>query len=91
MKRPILGLLAAATLSIGVVGTAPAGAAAPSPATATVAATPTHDDDHGNRHESRHHPRRYQRPYHGDDHDRGGDGDRGRRRKCDGLIVVCLG
>jgi hypothetical protein len=86
VKRPILGLLAAATLSFGIVGTAPAGAAAPSPTTAT-GATPAHgDDDHG-RHDTRRHGG-YQRPYHGDDDH---DGDRGRRRKCDGLIVVCLG
>ena len=46
MKRPILGLLAAATLSLTVVGTAPARAAAPPSAPEAVTATPAHDDDH---------------------------------------------
>ena len=88
MKRPILGLLAAATLSLTVVGTAPARAAAPPSAPEAVTATPAHDDDHhghGDRSGTRHH----YRPGHDDDHDHG-DGD-GRRRRCAGLIVVCLG
>lgn len=79
MKRPILGLLAAATLSFGLFGSAPAFA---------------HDgDDHSrNGHETRQH-KRYHTPYHGDDHDDHGDhgGGHGRRRKqCEGLIAICL-
>jgi len=90
VKRPILGLLAAATLSLTVVGTAPARAAAPPSAPEAVTATPAHDDDshgHGDRPGHRHH----YRPSHGDhdDHD-DHDGD-GRRRRCAGLVVVCLG
>ena len=90
MKRPILGLLAAATLSLTAVGTAPARAVAPPSAPQAVAATPAHDDDNHGSGESpgnRHH----YRPSHDNDGDGSGDGDRGRRRRCAGLIVVCLG
>jgi hypothetical protein len=97
VKRPILAFLAAVILNVGVVGTAPARAAAPDSVTA---ATPAHE--HGHRHDyrdrdgdyydggHRHHPRHY-----GDDDGDGygygdGYGDGGHRRRCSGLIVVCL-
>jgi hypothetical protein len=94
VKRPILGLLAAATLSFGVVGTVPAQAAAP-PSSSSVPG-PAHDDDRGG---SRRHDHRYTRQHghdrvdHDDDHDgdhHDGDHHRRRRRQCDGTIVVCL-
>ena len=88
MKRPILVLLAAAILNIGVVGSTPARAAAPGVTASTV--TPAHH--HGHRHRGdhdggydshRHHPR-----------DRDGDGDgydgRDGHHRCAGLVVVCL-
>ena len=84
MKRPILALLAAVSLSLGVVGTAPARAATPDSVTAAVP-TPAHDHhrhhdgDHDGSGPHRHHPRDHD----GDEHD-------GRRRQCAGLIVVCL-
>ncbi|HKN91645.1 MAG TPA: hypothetical protein VJ622_15330 [Acidimicrobiia bacterium] len=62
MKRPILVLLAAALLNIGVVGTAPARAAGPDSVT-TAVATPDHHHHHhrhhhrgddGDEHEGRH-------------------------------------
>ena len=87
MKRPILALLAAVTLSFGVVGTAPARAATPDSTTAAVP-TPAHHHDHDGDHDGdydgghRHHPL---------DHDGNHDGDRhDHRRRCAGLIVVCL-
>ena len=91
MKRPILAFLAAVILNFGVVGTAPARAATPDSTTA--ATTPFHHHGHGHHYgdhdggygSHRHHPR---------DHDRDGDGDGedhdGHRRRCVGLIVVCL-
>jgi hypothetical protein len=90
VKRPILGLLAAATLSLTAVGTAPARAAAPPSSPQAVAATPAHDDDHHGHGDSPGHRHHY-RPGHDSDDHGGGDGDRGRRRRCAGLIVVCLG
>ena len=100
MKRPILGFLAAAILAFGFVGTAPAEAATPDSPTAIAA--PAHGDDHdghkyshphGRGHPSRHHDRHF----HDDDHDRDhdhddhdDDRDRDRRRRCSGLIVICL-
>jgi len=87
VKRPFLALLAAVTLSFGVVGTAPARAATPG---STTAAVPTpahhHDRDHDGDHYDgghRHHPRDY-------DGDHDGDHDGRRRRQCAGLIVICL-
>ena len=91
MKRPILVILAAAILNIGVVGTAPARAAGSHPTTAS--ATPTHDDDHGRGHYHRidhdddhHHGHRH----HGRHHDGDDDDHDGRHRRCAGLVVVCL-
>jgi hypothetical protein len=93
VKRPILGLLAAATLSLGVVGTAPAQAAAPASLSAP-ASTPAHGDD------DRRDDHRFTRQHgHGDrDHHRGRhrdhDGDRDhhrRQRRCEGhLVAICL-
>jgi hypothetical protein len=80
VKRPILGFLAAATLSFGFVGTAPALA---------------HDDDgHSRKHERRYHTPSH--GDHDGDHDRdhGRDHDRDRRgrhrKQCEGLIAICL-
>lgn len=94
MKRPILALLAALSLSVGVFGTAPARAATPDSMTQAVP-TPAHD--HGHRHDHRerdghedghrHHPRDGYRHGDGDGHDDGHDGRHGR---CGGLIVICL-
>ena len=88
MKRPILGSLAAALLSLGLlVGPSPARAAASnSPTAATV--TPAHDtgDDHG--HKYSHPDRQGHNRVHDGDHDRDGHD---RRKRCSGLIVVCLG
>ncbi len=83
MKRPILGLLAAAVLSLGLLGSSPLQAATtPSPTAAP--ATPAHDDgdDHGHKHSARH-------PQGGTRH-HGHDDDRGHRRRgpCSGLIVL---
>jgi hypothetical protein len=87
VKRPILALLAAVTLSFGVVGTAPARAATPDSTTAAVP-TPAHHHHHDWDHDGydgghRHHPRDY-------DGDYDGDRDGRHRRQCAGLIVVCL-
>ena len=81
MKRPILLFLAAVILNIGAVGTAPARAATPySTSVATAMPTPDHHHHHGHGH--RHH-RDHDGDGEGDDHD-------GHRRRCVGLIVVCL-
>jgi hypothetical protein len=87
VKRPILGSLAAAFLSLGLLGSFPVQAATPRSQTAAQVA-PAHDtgEDHGHKYSAhdgqggtRHHD-------HDDDgHDRGD-----RRRRCSGLIVVCL-
>jgi hypothetical protein len=90
VKRPILVILAAAILNIGVVGTAPARAAGSHPTTAS--ATPAHDDDgHGGHyhrvdHDDDHHRHRH----HGRHHDGDGDDHDGRHRQCAGLVVICL-
>lgn len=87
MKRPILGFLAAAMLSLGFLGSSPVQAATtPSPAAAT--ATPAHDDgdDHGHKHSARHPQGGTRNHGHDDDHD-GHDG-HGRRGPCSGLIVL---
>ena len=89
MKRPILGLLAAAILSAGLLG-APALAATSDPTASTV--RPTHEGhDHGeggykyshpdgrHHHGTRHHHR---------DWDDDGDDDGG--GPCRGVIVICL-
>ena len=95
MKRPILGLLAAASLMFGVVGVAPAQASAPD--SATTIATPAHDSDEGHKHSHKHgrgHPsRQHHRGFHDDDHDHDHDdhdGDGRRRRRCEGVVVICL-
>ena len=89
MKRPILGSLAAAIVSLGLLaGPSPARAATSNaPTAATV--TPAHDtgDDHG--HKYSHRDRQGSSRRHDRDHDH--DGDRDRRKRCSGLIVVCLG
>jgi hypothetical protein len=82
VKRPILGLLAAAMLSLGLLGSSPVQAATtPSPATATPA---HHDDDNDGHKYSARHPQGGTR-HHGHD-----DDDRGHRRRgpCSGLIVL---
>jgi hypothetical protein len=97
VKRPILAFLAAVILNLGVVGTAPARAAAPHSMTAAVP-TPAHHHGHRYHHGDddgyhddgyydgghRHHPRHSD----GDDDGYGDDGHH--RRRCSGLIVVCL-
>lgn len=86
MKRPILGLLAAAVLSLGLLGSSPVQAATtPSPAAAMP--TPAHDDgdDHGHKY-SAHHPQGGTR-HHGHDDDDHHDGHR-RRGPCSGHIVL---
>lgn len=85
MKRPILGLLAAAMLSLGLLGSSPVQAStAPSPTAAT--ATPAHDDgdDHGHKY-SAHHGQGGTRNHGHDDDDHG---HHGRRGPCSGLIVL---
>lgn len=85
MKRPILGLLAAATLSLGLLGSSP-GQAAATPSSPAATATPAHDDgeDHGHKY-SAHHPQGGTRHHDDDDDDHDGHGRRGR---CAGLIVL---
>ena len=91
MKRPFLGFLAAVLMTFGLGGLAPARAATPN--TTAAMATPAHGGDdhdhdgykyshpHGYGSGHRHHPR----------HDDGDDDDHhGRRRRCEGLIVICL-
>lgn len=84
MKRPILGLLAAAVLSLGLLGSSPV-QAAPTPSPMAATATPAHDDgsDHGHKHSARH-------PQGGTRHHGHDDDDRGHRRRgpCSGLIVL---
>jgi hypothetical protein len=75
-------LLAAALVNIGVVGTAPAWAAAPQPTSAV--ATPDHHHHDGHRHHGRHH----EDGRHDDDGHGHGDG---HQHRCVGLVVVCLG
>lgn len=99
MKRPILGFLAALLMGAGLLGSPPARAATSSNVSTAIVAPahdsgPDHDDGggymyshpqgHGSMH--RNHPRH---GYGDDDHGYDHDG-RGRRRRCDGLIVVCL-
>ena len=90
MKRPILGLLAAALLSFGLGGLSPARAATPnSPSRAVV--TPAHDDDHHDGYKYSHPHHQGGTRHHGDDDYGDDDGHDGHRRRCAGLIVVCLG
>jgi hypothetical protein len=88
VKRPILGILVAAVLSLGLLGSSPARAiTVHSPTAATM--TPAHDsDDHGQKY-SAHYGQGGTRwhDHDGDDDDDGGH----HRRRCSGLIVVCLG
>jgi hypothetical protein len=87
VKRPILGLLAAAMLSLGLLGSSPARAAVSHAPTAGMV-TPAHDgDDHG--HKYSHPDRQGGTRWH--DHDGDDDDNGGRPRRCSGLIVVCLG
>lgn len=92
VKRPILGLLAAAILSLGLLGSSPVQAATTySPAASTM--TPAHDngDDHPRKHSARSRQGGSRFHDHDDDDDDGnghhGNGHRGRRR-CSGLIVI---
>ena len=84
MKRPILGLLAAAMLSLGLLGSSPVQAATPSPTAAT--ASPAHDDgdDHGHKYSAHHGQGGTRHHDHDDDH----DGGHRRRGPCSGLIVL---
>lgn len=86
MKRPILGLLAAAILSLGLLGSSPVQAATSySPTAATV--TPAHEgdgEDHGHKYSAHHEQGRTRH------HDHDGDDDGHHRRRCSGLIVICL-
>ena len=81
MKRPILGLLAAAVVSLGLLGS-PVQAATPSP-TAAMAATPSHHDgtDHPQKYSARHPQGGTRHHDHDDDHHH-------RRGPCTGLIVL---
>ena len=94
MKRPILGFLAAAILSLGLLGSSPVRAATSNSLTAATA-TPAHDNgDEEHRHKYSHPDRQGGTRVHDRDHDHdhdGHDGHDGRRRRCSGLIVVCLG
>jgi hypothetical protein len=101
VKRPILGFLAAVLLSAGLIGSVPAQAATPDPAAIV---TPAHDSGGGHDHKGDHDGYKYshphgkgsahrQHPRHDDgghDHD-GGHDDGHRRKRCSGLIVICLG
>lgn len=82
MKRPILGLLAAAVVSLGLLGS-PVQAATPSPTTAM--ATPSHHD--GTDHPQKYSARNRQGGTRHHDHDHDHDGHR-RRGPCSGLIVL---
>jgi len=89
VKRPILGLLAAALLSFGLGGLSPARAATPNSSNRPVVTHHDGDDHDGYK---------YSHPYHqggtrhhGDDDYGDDDGHDGHRRRCAGLIVVCLG
>ena len=86
MKRPILGFLAAAILSLGLLGPPPAQAATSNSGTAATA-SPAHHDDHGHKYS---HPDRQGGTRHHHDHDGDGEGHGDRRRRCSGLIVICL-
>ena len=83
MKRPILGLLAAAMVSLGLLGSPVQAASTPSLTAAM--ATPAHDDgdDHGHKHSA--HSRQGGTRHHGDDDH---DGGHRRRGPCSGLIVL---
>ncbi len=86
MKRPILGFLAAAILSLGLLGPPPAQAATSNSATAAAVSPAHHDDDDAHKYS---HPDHQGGTRHHRDHDGDGDG-HGRRRRCSGLIVICL-
>jgi hypothetical protein len=90
VKRPILGFLAAAIMSFGLLGLSPALAAPPTTPTGAVVTPFHHGDDHGHKYS---HPHRQGGTRHhdhdwddDDDHDGGGH----HRRRCEGLIVICL-
>jgi hypothetical protein len=85
VKRPILGSLAAAVLSLGLLGASPVQAAGSRSLTAAAVA-PAHDtgEDHGHKY-SAHHSQGGTRH-----HDHDDDGHDHHRRRCSGLIVVCL-
>lgn len=95
MKRSILVLLAAATLNIGVVGSAPAQAATPDSYSPATVVTPQHHHRHhrdgwwheGHRH---HHDDWWDDDgYDHHEHHEGHEGHDGHDRRCEGLVVVC--
>lgn len=90
MKRPILGLLAAAMLSLGLLASSPVQAATTYAPTAVTAHPVQHDgDDDGHGHKYSAHDGQGGTRHHGDDDD--GHGHRG-RGPCSGLIVLfCRG
>ncbi len=81
--RSILVLLAAALLSIGVVGVAPAQAATPDSYAPATVVTPAHHHHHDGWHDGHRHHRRDGHDHDGYDHD-------GHRHRCVGLVVVCI-
>jgi hypothetical protein len=82
VKRPILVLLAAALLKLGVLGAAPTWAAEPhAPATVAVPVHHHHGDD------GYFHHRHHRHHYDYDDDDEGNEYE----GPCAGLIVLCLG
>lgn len=86
MKRSILVLLAAATLNIGVVGSAPAQAATPDSYSPATVVTPQHHRHH--RDDWWHDGHRHHHHDHWWDDD-GYDHHDGHDRRCEGLVVVC--
>ena len=93
MKR-LLGILAAAMLSLGLLGSSPVRAmTSHPPTTATMRAAHVADDegndgDEGRKYSAEDHQGGTR--WHDHDGDDGDDGD-GHHRRCSGLIVVCLG
>jgi hypothetical protein len=87
VKRSILMLLAAATLNIGVVGSAPAQAATLDSYSPATVVTPQHHH--------RHHRDDWWHDGHRHDHhddwwdDDGHEHHDGHDRRCEGLVVVC--
>jgi len=86
VKRSILVLLAAATLNIGVVGSAPAQAATPDSYSPATVVTPQHHRHH--RDDWWHDGHRHHHHDHWWDDD-GYDHHDGHDRRCEGLVVVC--
>jgi len=98
VKRSILGLLAAAFLASGVIS-APSAWAQTRPSALAAIQSLEHHHDRGDGHDRYWRGRdEHHRSWRGDDHDRywdrddEGDEDGGHhgRRRCSGLVVVCL-